>query len=284
MLYSQATKQFLELRTPIIRPATIEIYKRAFNLWNLPDRELNTYTKLDVQHFINTLLNKGMSRASVNIYLRSLKAFGRWCVEMELLQERNAFSTIKQLKVDEKEIEFLTREQFQSILDFEPRKMLKNIYIFATLTGLRLSTILSIKWKQIDIDNRLIIIENIDTFKTKTGKNQIIPLHPLLIEILTNNKTNGEYVFCKTSSLIPSPLTADYVSHCFKRSIRKAGLDDKFHFHSLRKTYGTWLLKSGASIYEVSKLLGHSSVVVTTMHYASLSTSEMHDVVEKITL
>jgi len=264
-------------------PHPIEIYKRAFNLWNLPDRELNTYTKLDVQHFINNLIGRGMSKTSVNIYLRSLKAFGRWCVEMEILQERNAFSTIKQLKVDEKEIEFMTRSQFQAVLDAEKQQILRNIYVFGVLTGLRISTILSLKWNQIDIKNRLLSIENSSTFKTKSGRNQVIPIHPLLIDILKDSKKKDiEYVFAQTRGLIPKPYSLTHVSYSFKKAIRKAGLDDKFHFHSLRKTFGTWLLKSGASIYEVSKLLGHSNITTTTMHYASLSTSQLHNVVGRI--
>lgn len=42
------------------------------------------------------------------------------------------------------------------------------------------------------------------------------------------------------------------------------------HIHDLRRTLGTWMLSSGATIEEVSKTLGHSSIRVTEQVYAHL--------------
>ena len=48
-------------------------------------------------------------------------------------------------------------------------------------------------------------------------------------------------------------------------------------FHDLRRTFGLNLIKQGRTIYEVSKLLGHSSVRTTEKHYAPLLVSEISD-------
>jgi integrase len=40
--------------------------------------------------------------------------------------------------------------------------------------------------------------------------------------------------------------------------------------HAVRHTFGTRCLQSGAHIYKLSKILGHSSVAVTEAHYAHL--------------
>ena len=50
-------------------------------------------------------------------------------------------------------------------------------------------------------------------------------------------------------------------------------------FHDLRRTFGYNLIKQGRPIYEVSKLLGHSSVTTTERHYAPLLTTEIEDFV-----
>lgn len=42
------------------------------------------------------------------------------------------------------------------------------------------------------------------------------------------------------------------------------------HIHDLRRSLGTWMLSSGATIEEVSKTLGHSSIRVTEQVYAHL--------------
>ena len=68
----------------------------------------------------------------------------------------------------------------------------------------------------------------------------------------------------------------DYVSHKFKKEIRKLGIKNG-RFHDLRRTFGLNLIKQGMSIYKVSKLLGHKSVRTTERHYAPLLTSEIED-------
>ena len=68
----------------------------------------------------------------------------------------------------------------------------------------------------------------------------------------------------------------DYVSHKFKKEVRKLGISNA-RFHDLRRTFGLNLIKQGMSIYKVSKLLGHKSVRSTEQHYAPLLTMEIED-------
>ena len=63
----------------------------------------------------------------------------------------------------------------------------------------------------------------------------------------------------------------------------KAGINAKLNFHSLRHTFDSWLIQNGVSIYEVSKLLGHSNLKVTVI-YAHLSSEELRTAVETLTL
>jgi integrase len=50
---------------------------------------------------------------------------------------------------------------------------------------------------------------------------------------------------------------------------RECGIED-LHIHDLRRSLGTWMLSTGATIEEVSKTLGHSSIRVTEQVYAHL--------------
>ena len=70
--------------------------------------------------------------------------------------------------------------------------------------------------------------------------------------------------------------TKDFVSHKFKKEARRLGILD-MRFHDLRRTFGYNLIRQGRPIYEVSKLLGHSSVTTTERHYAPLLTVEIED-------
>ena len=70
----------------------------------------------------------------------------------------------------------------------------------------------------------------------------------------------------------------DFVSHKFKKEARRLSIPD-IRFHVLRRTFGYNLIRQGRPIYEVSKLLGHSSVTTTERHYAPLLATEIDDFV-----
>ena len=72
--------------------------------------------------------------------------------------------------------------------------------------------------------------------------------------------------------------TVNYVQLTWSRNRKKLGLHDA-RFHDLRRTFGYNLIKQGRPIYEVSKLLGHSSVTTTEKHYAPLMAIEIDDFV-----
>ena len=70
--------------------------------------------------------------------------------------------------------------------------------------------------------------------------------------------------------------TANYVQLTWRRNVNKLGLKD-VRMHDLRRTFGYNLIKQGRPIYEVSKLLGHSSVTTTERHYAPLMATEIEE-------
>ena len=60
-----------------------------------------------------------------------------------------------------------------------------------------------------------------------------------------------------------------WVTDTFRKEALKLDIHDA-RFSDLRRTFGLNLIKEGMPIYEVSKLLGHSSVKTTEEHYAPL--------------
>ena len=98
----------------------------------------------------------------------------------------------------------------------------------------------------------------------KTGK-RIIKLNSQAREILDQIEELWNY-------------RRDFVSHKFKKEVRRLGIKDA-RFHDLRRTFGYNLIRQGRPIYEVSKLLGHSSVTTTERHYAPLLTTDIEDFV-----
>lgn len=64
-----------------------------------------------------------------------------------------------------------------------------------------------------------------------------------------------------------------YAFDVLKPALARIGVDD-FRIHDSRHTFASWLLQAGRPIEEVSKLLGHHSIVVT-QKYAHLSAAHL---------
>lgn len=102
---------------------------------------------------------------------------------------------------------------------------------------------------------------------TKSGRARFVPINSVLADVLGNLKALGR------DRMKVFPFKS--VTTAFRRACRRAGLED-FHFPDLRRTFGTRLLERGADIVTVSRLLGHSTVVVTKryLHPADALASE----------
>jgi integrase len=90
----------------------------------------------------------------------------------------------------------------------------------------------------------------------KTSKPRKFPMTPTVHKILKDGPNR------------PFPYKQDHISRVMKR-IRTwwgVGDDHEWVVHSLRHTFASRMLNAGVDIYVVSKLMGHSSVAVTTKY------------------
>jgi integrase len=179
---------------------------------------------------------------------------------------------------------FFTKEDFQKLLNVIKQAWLKEAVVFTVLTGLRRGELINLRWQDVDLQRRVLIVQSNPTFKTKQGKKRTLPLNETAFHLLTlkHSHSIGEYVFMHNGKQIAE----DWISQLFKRAVKdkEAGLNEKLHWHSLRSSFASWLVIDGVSIYAVSKLLGHSSVAITQKHYAHLATENLHNDVNKISI
>ena len=68
---------------------------------------------------------------------------------------------------------------------------MKPIVLCALHTGMRKGEILNLKWKDVDLSDRIVLLE-----KTKNNRRRMIPLHGKLHLVLKELPRRGEYVFC----------------------------------------------------------------------------------------
>lgn len=279
---NEFVQRFLTYAQTHLSSNTIRLYKTIFKSFTafvkdayIDDVNAETLDRYKAQRL------REVSRVSVNVELRMLKAaFGtarRWN-----LIEQNPFQNVSLVKVPEQAPLALSVEDFQKLLGCLSEQWLKEIVVFAVSTGMRRGEILNLRWCDVDLASRVVTIQTSERFKTKHGRRRVIPLNDAALYILMSRKgkSASEYVF----TLNDKPISGGWVSHLFKRYVRKAKLQNPcYRFHSLRHTFATWLVQNGVGIYEVQKLLGHSSIAVT-QQYSHLAPTELHSAVNKLTM
>jgi integrase len=137
----------------------------------------------------------------------------------------------------------------------------------ALVTGARKSEILTLRWRDIDVQAGMVCFRN-----TKNGSDCTITLvDPVLTFLRERHQGSviphpGSYVFpapCRTKPLD--------IRTAWETAVRKAALKD-FHFHDLRHTTASYLRIDGHSLEDIGDLLGHRSLIVTR-RYAHLDDS-----------
>lgn len=267
--YAQSKMSSNYLRTIDLSFRTLMKYTGDIPIHSLSARLLD--------QFISFTMARTQHGASA--YYRTLKAAFSKAVVWEYL-ESNPMKLIKAPKIPKSIPVFITIEEFKLIEANTPDQTLRNIFITAFNTGMRLSELVNMKWEWINEKENLIQIKNSKSFTTKSKKERIIPINSKVRAALNTQmiKQNSKYVF---TNKIGMKFNQDYLTKSFKKVIRKLNLNDKIHFHSLRHSFASNLVQKGVSLYVVKELLGHEDLT-TTQIYSHLQSENLRDAVNSI--
>jgi len=277
---SQFIKDFFTYAEGNYSKGTVAIYRAALNrfLSLIGDCPVSSLTPQHADAYKVGRL-QAISPVTVNIDLRTLRAAFNVAKRWRFI-EHNPFTGIQLANPPEIPPSFFTRQDFQKLIDLVKENWLKEIIVFAALTGMRRGEIVNLRWREVDLTRKVIHIQSDPTFRTKHGKRRTIPLGDVAAHLLLSRhgRSVSEYVF----TLNDRKIAEGWVSHKFKYYVYEARLnDDRLHFHSLRHTFASWLVQDGVSLYEVQKLLGHSSIAVTQV-YSHLQPEQMHETVNRL--
>ena len=185
----------------------------------------------------------------------------------EILKRPEVVENLKNPKLHSRLPVVLSREEVQAIM--EAIRSVKHKAIVATSygTGLRIAEIAALKKNDIDSQRMRIYVQ---LGKGKKDRHSI--LSPLLLELLRDYykkcRPQGEWLFPAKDPR--RHISTAAISVAFKKATKKAGIQKKATFHSLRHSFATHLLENGTDIRVVQQLLGHSSIR-TTVRYTHVS-------------
>ncbi len=276
---NQFYAEYLKYSESIHTPKTQHSIKNSFRefIRIIGDVQLGKIGVRELEFFLAQKKAEASTWTAKKYYTHLASAF-QTAVRWNYLSS-NPFKLVVKPKTVELVPQYFSKDEFRKLYDKIDREEYREICIIALYTGLRLGELTNLQWGDIDLTNRILLLRNRDGFTTKTRKNRTIPLNESVYNLLMNMKAKASCDFVFHDRKLK--LKDKRVSKRFKVYVRKAELNDKLHFHSLRHTFASWLVQAGVSLYEVQRLLGHSNISVTQV-YAHLQPEKLHDTVNKI--
>ncbi|MBW2673254.1 MAG: site-specific integrase [Deltaproteobacteria bacterium] len=217
----------------------------------------------------------GVSPRTINYELVTMShAFNMAIREWGLVND-NPVARVRKERVSNKIERWLTSEEEERLLKESPQ-WLQDIILFAIHTGLRQSEILDLKWSQVDMERRTILI-----FEQKNRNVDTLPLNETAMKVLRcrylSDLPSEGYVFPNTRG---ERKNARLLMKAFYVTREKSGVSN-FRFHDLRHTFATRLIQNGADLYTVQKL-GRWKTVSMVQRYAHHHTESLRAAIEMI--
>lgn len=214
--------------------------------------------------------------STLTSYRQALAGVIRLCVREWQWLEIDPMMRVGKPKLPRGRVRFLSDEERERLLAAcKPYPDLYDPVIMALSTGARHTEIMSARWPQVDLQRRVLILED-----TKNGERRSLPLAEPAAEVLRRRskvrQLSSDLIFpSHRNPSKPYDLRAPW-----RKAIAEAGIED-FRWHDLRHTAASYLAMSGASLGEIAEILGHKTLQMVK-RYAHLSTEHVQTVADRM--
>lgn len=256
-------------------------YLGQIELQKLNARNVNDYVMYlkEEKHLSNNTIRKhqDLLKDILGDALKEEKVFKNIMLQVELVKVEKVKRSVYNI---EKVVELLEK------VEGHPLEVPVKLAIYL---GLRREEINGLKWENVDFKKKIIYITSVrtqagkeeyeSTTKTETSDrrlsmtksvfnllNNVKEKQELNKQLLGKEYKDGDYVFCKEDG---SLYRANYCSNEFKRFLEKNDLPH-IRFHDLRHSFASLANEANVTLYNASKLLGHSSPQTTSDIYMHL--------------
>jgi integrase len=195
---------------------------------------------------------------------------------------------VRKPQVDNASTRFLATTELQRLLvatRASENPYLHTITTLAIATGMRKGEILSLRWRDVMIDDDpkagLILLE-----KTKNDEPRGVPLVGAALAEVKRFRGLASEVEKPPGTALLFPSTTDPeqpidIRKAWTAAVAAAKLDRPFRFHDCRHTAGSYLAMSGASQREIAEMLGHKDLAMVK-RYSHLSKDHLQKVARRM--
>lgn len=251
--------------------------------------KLKKLSAIHLEGLYEAKLEEGLAPRTVNYIHVTISKALRYAVGKDLVRQ-NVASLAEAPQPKSPEMRTLNRKQVGDFLEAARGDRLEALYVLALATGMRRSELLGLKWEDVDLQARIVLVRRgltispnggieIDNPKRFDSKRRLEISSEVAATLKEHRKRQAEermaaasgawrdegFVFTTHSGgyLHPNTLYTAY----FKPMRDKTGVPP-IHFHDLRHNYATLALLNGIPVKVVSEVLGHKDIATTLRTYA----------------
>ncbi len=218
------------------------------------------------------------SISTIGIKIRSVKRF------FEFLEKVNTVfidpaEFIKEPKLNKNKIKpTLTAKEARRILEqpnlgtltgIRDRTVIEVFYS----TGIRVNELQSLTIYDIDVQSRTVKIKKGKGYKTRVvplGKHAVTFLKEYISKVRTKLSMKDKTTRILFLNQYSKSLSKQVIATMIKRYVTAAKIKKKVTAHTFRHTFATLLIKNGADLRAVQKMLGHEDLKTTQIYIRSL--------------
>ena len=262
-------------------PATIKAYTGHVRHY-LADqkKDIKAVTRTDMERYVAAFYdkNKKYSTGTICMKIRSLKRFFEYLEQaniifinpMEYIPEPKKDTTIPRNILTGKEMaKLLDQPNLGARTGIRDRAILEVFYS----TGIRLSELCNLSIYDADLQGKMLRVN-----QGKGRKDRVVPMGKHAIRFLREYISKVRPHFTRKNrksrtlfvNRLGQDLSRQVVSVMVRTSAKKAKLSKKVSAHVLRHTFASMLVKNGADIVAVQKMLGHRDLKTTQGYIKNL--------------
>jgi site-specific recombinase XerD len=262
-------QEWMELRA--LAPVTLSVYTRcARRFIEHVGKPLGAVKTKDVERYLLELARKERSPRTRNVNLAAIRCALRATVR------RDPAAEVPRAKVERRSPEILSGSEVKRLLDATTSPKYRAVFLLAYGAGLRVSEVAALETGDIDSERMLIHVRT-----GKTGPRYVM-MSPLVLEALRGYwreyRPSGPQLFPRgPAGKKHSHLSRNQIHKVLVKVARAAGITKTVSPHTLRHSFATHLLETGADVRTVQMLLGHACLE-STASYLHLTTARLRQV------
>lgn len=246
--------------------------------------ELLEVTAETVQSYMDWMLSRGKSAASVTRFLASVKSFYNFQIFSGKVKA-NPAKGVAAAKAERKYPKILTSKEVDLFLEqpqcvdakgFRDHAMLELLYA----TGIRVSELITLDLEDLNLAAGFIHCSS-------KGKERIIPLYRTAVKALQDYawKIRPQLISDEEETALFVNMNGERMSRqgfwkIIKYYQEKAGIQKEITPHTLRHSFAVHLLENGADLRSIQEMLGHADISSTQI-YTHVVKGNLKDVYQK---